>query len=150
MKKFFWTVAILLMANNAYAQVDSQDLNECVNKSTDISDDALAVCFNDEAKRLLQIIKVMYEEAAQNPVLAKWSGGQGMQRGNLRTMFEAWLNYRNRYCSYYAVGKSNYLGSSAYNNADCMYRLTSQHLADVKSVLIDASSIIADPDPMRQ
>lgn len=55
---------------------------------------------------------------------------------NLMSQYDAWLEYRNSYCSLYTLSMSNYMNSDEYNLAKCLYDITTNHY-DYISLIID-------------
>jgi uncharacterized protein YecT (DUF1311 family) len=141
-KKTFLALAVAAIVAPALAE----EYDDCMLKAGKIGDSAMAVCMNDQTKRVMQDIKAVYEDAAKDGKLAKWSGGTGMQSGSLRSMFETWLNYRNKYCSFYTTGYSEYLGGTDYNNAECLMEQTKLHLIDIKKVVVISNSAMDGDD----
>ncbi|MDR1026097.1 MAG: DUF1311 domain-containing protein [Lactobacillus sp.] len=142
----FKKALLILAATTIVSAAHANEYDDCMFKAGAIGDTAMAACYTEETKRIMQDIKSVYEDAAKDKKLAKWSGGVGMQSGNLRNMFETWLKYRNTYCSYYTVGNSEYLGTDEHNNAYCVMTLTKKHLTDVKKVVITSGSYLVAPE----
>lgn len=135
-------LVVMGFAFSAQAQKKSQEFNDCMDKAGKIGDSAIAVCYNTETEKVLLQIKDIYEAATKNKAIASWSGGAGMQSGNLRNLFENWLNYRNRFCSFYTVGNSEYLGSGEYNNAKCLWEVSQNHLIEMTNVVRNSNSYL--------
>ena len=143
-------VAFMVMTVSATAAiVDSQEFRDCMAKAGPIGETAISVCYREEVKRDMLKIKDAYEEATKVEELAKWSGSNNMQTGNLRNMFEAWLHYRDLFCAFAGVGNANYMGSEEANNAECTYNLTRQHLIDVSVVLMNSQSSLVTADELQ-
>ncbi len=138
-KKFLAAAALSFIFSS---QAVATPYGDCMEKATKVSEDAVVVCMNDETKNLMQQTKTEYEDILKNEDFAKWNNGNGMQKGNLRNMYDSFIGYREKYCSLFALSMVNYLGTEKYNNAKCVMDMTREHLIQIRRFIQNANSTI--------
>lgn len=100
-----------------------------------------AACMQKENQRLIGLIQKEYNSISQNAFFRKWNANQAMVKGsNLMSQYDAWLEYRNSYCSLYTLSMSNYMNSDEYNLAKCLYDITVRQYDYVKLIIQNSNS----------
>lgn len=132
MKKSFLIGGLSLLLSTT--SVLAAEYEDCLKSTKDASEEMS--CMQKEANRLIPLIVKEYKKISEDGGFKKWNNNQGMNNGsNLKTQYDAWLEYRNSYCSLYTLSMSKY-ASENYNKAKCLYDITTNHY-DYISVILD-------------
>ena len=137
MKKIMLPLILCIISFKAYA-VDTTAYDACYKSAKD--DDEVALCMKAQTARVLKVIQEIYQNIAKHPDLAKWNNGTGLISGNLKDMYNHWVNYRNRYCSLYKVANKNNFGSENFHYERCLLSMTQRHYENIHSIIIDANT----------
>jgi uncharacterized protein YecT (DUF1311 family) len=114
------------------------EYDACYNKAQD--DDQVALCMKAETLRLMKTIQEIYINVSKNEQTASWNKGNGLISGNLKDMYESWLNYRNKYCSLFTVASEHMFGSESFDHERCLLNMTNDHLELMKTIIVNANS----------
>ena len=140
-KKVF--LAILLLGTaDASANKSDDTFQRCMANTLEMSEQTR--CIQNRTKDFMQELKVAYEKLAATQRFSGWNKSLDMKSGNLRAMYEDWLKFRERYCSYYTLIMTEEMHSSEYNNAQCMLDLTRTHAMDMQNLLTMSNSTMYD------
>lgn len=140
MKKSFLIGGLSLLLSTT--SVLAAEYEDCL-KSTK-TDYGEAACKQKESQRLMGLIQKEYDNISKNSFFRKWNDNQGMVKGsNLKAQYDAWLEYRNSYCSLYTLSMSNYMNSDEYNSAKCLYDITVRQYDYIKLIIQNYNSEIA-------
>lgn len=132
MKKSFLIVGLSLLLSTTTVLADEYD--DCMKSVKDGSEEI--PCMQKETKRLMPLIIKEYQAISQDDAFKKWNGKQGMIKGsNLMAQYDAWLEYRNSYCSLYTLSKSKLGNGNVYNSAKCLYDITSRHYNYISEII---------------
>ena len=137
MKKILLTVALCIFSFSANA-LDTQEYDTCYKKAVD--DDAIALCMKDQTKRVLKELQDIYTNISKHPDLEKWNNGNGLIKGNLKDMYNHWLNYRNRFCSLYKLASKNTFGSESFHYERCLLSITQLHYDEMHLAIVNANT----------
>lgn len=145
LKKYMFYLVFCLLPQMASA---SQEYDTCFQQAKD--DNQVALCMKAETTRLLTEIQKIYQNILKNPQTASWNQGTSLAKGNLKTMYDYWLAYRNRYCSLFVLASEHNFGSSEYDKERCLLNLTLDHYELVHQVIINANSGGEEDDEAHQ
>ncbi len=123
--------AAVVFSSPAFADAYTDCMKSASVKGSDFE---IALCMKAEADRVLKQVQAEYTQLAADKDFEKWNNGNGMFKGNLRDMYAAWLNYRDKYCSLYAYAAERYAGSEDYNREKCRMDLTKEQLAYITAI----------------
>lgn len=108
-----------------------------------LSDDEHAICLKQESARLLSEIQKVYINIANDKAYSSWNNGNGMLKGRIRDTYNAWLVYRNNYCSLLEFAAHEKGGSDAFNREQCLMLLAEEQLENINKII---SAYYNDPD----
>lgn len=141
MKKTLAAFVVSLSVLGAFS-ARADDLSDCLNASNSL-DSGYAKCYLDQAKRDMLRVNQYYKELADNRAFVKWNNGNKMFKGNFKDLLDAWVNYRNKYCSLYSEVYSQYDGSDVYfHQSKCLMDQTKLHADNLHDLIFTAASTI--------
>lgn len=107
----------------SFAKADA--LDDCINKNANKSDvNVFVFCPVEESKKMMKNIEFYLEELVKLPNIEKWNNGNGMFNGNMKTMLDSWIVYRNKRCSLAAAYGSLPAGEDPQIvQAKCLYKV---------------------------
>ena len=136
MKKLAFLAILLLLSGQSFAAAneegskpyDYMDENseyiKCRQGAVTMSDDEAAICVAAEVKRQEKLIEQVYGWFLQKKQFQDWNNGSNIFSGNVKTMNQQWVAWRNRYCSLYANAMKEFSESQAYNYQTCLLEQT--------------------------
>lgn len=136
MKKFWLLIVLCAFAVETKA-LDTAEYDSCYNKAKD--DYEVALCMKAQTIRVNNGIKEIYQNIAKHPDIQKWQKGTALT-GNLKEMYNSWLDFRNRYCSLYTHASNNAFGGEEFHRERCLLTLTQDHYDQIHTVIINANS----------
>lgn len=134
-KKILFTFSLSILPTFVWA---TPEYDACYNKAQD--DDQVALCMKAETLRLMKTLQEVYINVSKNEQTASWNQGNGLISGNLKEMYDSWLNYRNKYCSLFTLASEHMFGSENFDRERCLLNITNDHLELMKTIIINASS----------
>ena len=144
--------AVLLVGAGCFlgaAAVSATPFDDCVKNLAKtkvdnmLSDDDHAICLKQESARLLAEVQKVYTQIANDKAYSSWNKGNGMFKGRVRDTYNAWLVYRNNYCSLLEFAAQGKGVSNAFVREQCLMQLTEEQLEDVNKII---SAYHNDPD----
>ena len=137
MKKIILPLVLCLMSFNAQA-LDTSAYDDCYNSARD--DNGVALCMRAQTTRVLKEIQEIYQNIANHPDLKPWNNGNGLTSGNLKDMYNHWINYRKRYCTLYKVASKGTFGSEEFHHEKCLLTLTQDHYDNMLAAIVNANT----------
>ncbi len=134
-KKSLVILAFLIAPRMALA---TPEYDACYQKAQ--NDDQVALCMKAETLRLMKSIQEAYINVSKHEQTASWNKGNGLISGNLKDMYDSWLNYRNKYCSLFTLASEHMFGTESFDQERCLLNMTNDHLELMKTILINAST----------
>lgn len=155
MKKLAFLAVFLLLSGQSWAAPteesskpydymdEDSEYVKCRQGAVTMSDDEAAICIAAEVKRQEKLIEQVYGWFLQKKQFQDWNNGSNIFSGNVKTMNQQWVAWRNRYCSLYAAAMQEFSESQAYNYQTC---LLEQTWAYYKNLINLYRNHDADPD----
>lgn len=82
--------------------IDDDEFYHCANMTHDWSP-----CADEEQKRLLRDVKILYQNVLSDEKAREWNGSQDENKMILRDMYESWSAFKNRLCSINKIAEKN-------------------------------------------
>ena len=133
MKKLYPALAvgcISLSANNLMAA----EYDDCLAKA--MNDSEIAMCNNSETARIMRRIQSRYKALSSNKYFTSWNDKTLSAAQNFQSLFNQWVEYRDRYCSLLGYTFDQGKGTvGMVQTSQCLLDVTNRFASDVEAVI---------------
>lgn len=133
MKKIYIALAVGC-ASWCCNTVMAAEYDDCLSRA--INDSEIAMCNNSETARVMRRIQSRYKALSSNRYFTSWNDKTLSAAQNFQSLFNQWLEYRDRYCSLLGYTFDQGKGTvGMVQTSQCLLDVTNRFASDVEAVI---------------